>query len=84
MDVKQSEIFFFEIAGTQNLAIWVNDFRDWNKLTRYLNWQAPAKKSTGKKVAPAPYPVKGKQASKAAANPLIEKTPKNFGVGKFF
>jgi large subunit ribosomal protein L7Ae len=44
--------------------------------------QAPTKKSTGKKVAPAPYPLKGKQTTKAAVNPLIEKTPKNFGVGK--
>ncbi|KAG1165226.1 hypothetical protein G6F36_013437 [Rhizopus arrhizus] len=43
---------------------------------------APAKKSTGKKVAPAPYPIKGKQTTKASANPLIEKTPKNFGIGK--
>ncbi|GAN06844.1 hypothetical protein MAM1_0137c06334, partial [Mucor ambiguus] len=43
---------------------------------------APTKKSTGKKVAPSPYPVKGKQTTKAAANPLIEKTPKNFGVGQ--
>ncbi|GAN04481.1 ribosomal protein L4 [Mucor ambiguus] len=40
------------------------------------------KKSTGKKVAPSPYAVKGKQTTKAAANPLIEKTPKNFGVGQ--
>ncbi|KAI9304543.1 50S ribosomal protein L30e-like protein [Cunninghamella echinulata] len=43
---------------------------------------APTKKSTGKKVAPAPYPIKGKQSSKTAANPLFEKTPKNFGVGQ--
>ncbi|KAI8366741.1 50S ribosomal protein L30e-like protein [Radiomyces spectabilis] len=43
---------------------------------------APAKKSTGKKVAPAPYPVKSKQTTKGAANPLIEKTPKNFGIGQ--
>ncbi|KAJ8663462.1 hypothetical protein O0I10_000702 [Lichtheimia ornata] len=43
---------------------------------------APAKKSTGKKVAPAPYPIKGKQTSKTASNPLLEKTPKNFGIGQ--
>ncbi|CAO3622695.1 unnamed protein product [Cunninghamella blakesleeana] len=43
---------------------------------------APAKKSTGKKVAPAPYPIKGKQSTKAASNPLFEKAPKNFGVGQ--
>ncbi|GAA5794941.1 60S ribosomal protein L7A [Helicostylum pulchrum] len=40
------------------------------------------KKSTGKKVAPAPYPVKGKQTAKVTVNPLIEKNPKNFGVGQ--
>ncbi|CEP16814.1 hypothetical protein [Parasitella parasitica] len=43
---------------------------------------APTKKSPGKKVAPSPYSVKGKQASKSVTNPLIEKTPKNFGVGQ--
>ncbi|ORZ01622.1 ribosomal protein L4, partial [Syncephalastrum racemosum] len=43
---------------------------------------APAKKSTGKKVAPAPFAAKGKKASKAPANPLIEKRPKNFGIGQ--
>ncbi|CEP11250.1 hypothetical protein [Parasitella parasitica] len=40
------------------------------------------KKSTGKKVAPSPYAVKGKQSAKSGVNPLIEKTPKNFGVGQ--
>ncbi|KAF9348651.1 60S ribosomal protein L7A, partial [Mortierella sp. AD094] len=39
--------------------------------------EAPVKKS---KVAPAPYAKK--PASKATVNPLIEKTPKNFGVGQ--
>ncbi|ORY05626.1 L30e-like protein [Basidiobolus meristosporus CBS 931.73] len=41
---------------------------------------APSKKSS-KKVAPAPYPSKGKQSSKVVKNPLFEKTPKNFGIG---
>ncbi|KAG0048676.1 hypothetical protein BGZ83_006415, partial [Gryganskiella cystojenkinii] len=42
---------------------------------------APAKKSgSAKKVAPAPYPAAKKgAAAKAPVNPLIEKTPKNFG-----
>ncbi|KAG0212678.1 60S ribosomal protein L8B [Mortierella sp. GBA30] len=40
---------------------------------------APVKKS---KVAPAPYPIAKKGAAKAPVNPLIEKTPKNFGVGQ--
>jgi large subunit ribosomal protein L7Ae len=48
----------------------------------FLNDQPPAKKSTGKKVAPAPYPVKGKTSTKAPANPLIEKRSRNFGVGQ--
>ncbi|KAG2226372.1 hypothetical protein INT45_000540 [Circinella minor] len=43
---------------------------------------APAKKSTGKKVAPAPYPIKAKQGSKTPANPLFEKRAKNFGIGQ--
>ncbi|KAG0333473.1 60S ribosomal protein L8B, partial [Podila humilis] len=44
--------------------------------------QAPAKKSASKKVAAAPYPVAKKGAAKAPVNPLIEKTPKNFGIGQ--
>lgn len=36
-----------------------------------------------KKVAPAPYPT-AKQAPKKVANPLFEKRPKNFGIGKPF
>jgi large subunit ribosomal protein L7Ae len=42
----------------------------------------PAKKATGKKVAPAPYPVKSTAVKKPPANPLIEKRPKNFGIGQ--
>ncbi|KAG0227755.1 60S ribosomal protein L8B [Actinomortierella wolfii] len=42
---------------------------------------APAKKSASKKVASAPYPAAKKAAAKAPVNPLIEKTPKNFGIG---
>ncbi|KAF7726414.1 60S ribosomal protein L7A [Apophysomyces ossiformis] len=41
----------------------------------------PAKKSVGKKVAPAPYPVKKPQQTKTS-NPLIEKRPRNFGIGQ--
>ncbi|KAL1920131.1 60S ribosomal protein eL8 [Calcarisporiella thermophila] len=41
----------------------------------------PAKKSA-KKVAPAPYPIKKQQATKAPKNPLFEKRPKNFGIGQ--
>src|SRR5690554_6481222 len=41
--------------------------------------QAPVKKS---KVAPAPYPIAKKGAVKVTVNPLIEKTPKNFGIGQ--
>jgi len=48
----------------------------------FLNDQPPVKKTTGKKVAPAPYPVKGKPTTKASANPLIEKRSRNFGVGQ--
>ncbi|KAI8059641.1 50S ribosomal protein L30e-like protein [Gongronella butleri] len=43
---------------------------------------APAKKSTGKKVAPAPYPIKSKQQAKGNQNPLLESSPKNFGIGQ--
>ncbi|KAF9976527.1 60S ribosomal protein L8B [Actinomortierella ambigua] len=42
---------------------------------------APAKKSATKKVASSPYPAAKKVAAKAPVNPLIEKTPKNFGIG---
>jgi large subunit ribosomal protein L7Ae len=34
----------------------------------------------GKKVAPAPYPVKSKAT--AEKNPLVEKTARNFGIGQ--
>ncbi|KAJ3062610.1 60S ribosomal protein L8B, partial [Quaeritorhiza haematococci] len=39
-------------------------------------------KSKSKKVAPAPYGVKSKAASKAPKNPLIEKRPRNFSIGQ--
>ncbi|CAN6610430.1 large ribosomal subunit protein eL8B [Trichomonascus vanleenenianus] len=39
----------------------------------------PAK---GKKPAPAPFASKSGAASKAPKNPLIEKRPKNFGIGQ--
>ncbi|OZJ02680.1 hypothetical protein BZG36_04050 [Bifiguratus adelaidae] len=41
-----------------------------------------AKKSTGKKVAPAPYPVKSKDSSKKPQNPLFEKRSRNFSIGQ--
>ena len=36
----------------------------------------------GKKVAPAPLAVK-KEVPKKVVNPLFEKKPRNFGIGKF-
>ncbi|CAG8642164.1 6722_t:CDS:2 [Funneliformis mosseae] len=42
----------------------------------------PPKKSGSRKVAPAPYPVKKKDTSKSAKNPLLEKRPRNFGIGQ--
>ncbi|XP_057638477.1 60S ribosomal protein L7a-like [Chionomys nivalis] len=39
------------------------------------------KKAKGKKVAPAPTIVK-KQEAKKVVNPLLEKRPKNFGIGQ--
>ncbi|KAI9026217.1 50S ribosomal protein L30e-like protein [Hyaloraphidium curvatum] len=42
----------------------------------------PPKKAAGKKVAAAPFPAKGGKAAKEPANPLFEKTPKNFGIGQ--
>ncbi|UZP37367.1 hypothetical protein NXS19_005183 [Fusarium pseudograminearum] len=35
----------------------------------------------GKKVAPAPFP-QGKAGKKAAKNPLLEKRPRNYGIGQ--
>ena len=43
--------------------------------------QPKGKKAKGKKVAPAPAVVK-KQEAKKVVNPLFEKRPKNFGIGK--
>ncbi|KAI7853772.1 50S ribosomal protein L30e-like protein [Circinella umbellata] len=41
----------------------------------------PAKKS-GKKVAPAPYPIKKTSGKTTKANPLFERNAKNFGIGQ--
>ncbi|KAI9303646.1 50S ribosomal protein L30e-like protein [Cunninghamella echinulata] len=41
-----------------------------------------SKKSSAKRPAPAPYPIKKANTSKSNANPLFEKTPKNFGIGQ--
>ncbi|KAI9485079.1 50S ribosomal protein L30e-like protein [Zychaea mexicana] len=41
----------------------------------------PAKKS-GKKVAPAPYPIKKTAGKTTKTNPLFEKRSKNFGIGQ--
>jgi large subunit ribosomal protein L7Ae len=40
------------------------------------------KAKPSKKVAPAPYPVKKKDAGKTAKNPLFEKKPRNYGIGQ--
>jgi len=39
------------------------------------------KAAKSKKPAPAPYPAKKPAVAKAPENPLIEKRPKNFGIG---
>lgn len=45
--------------------------------------KAGAKKRTGgKKVAPAPLATKKVVEVKKVTNPLFEKRPKNFGIGK--
>ena len=45
-------------------------------------FQPKAKKgSKGKKVAPAPYAAKT-SVPKKTVNPLFEKRPRNFGIGK--
>lgn len=44
--------------------------------------QPKGKKAKGKKVAPAPSVAK-KHEVKKVVNPLFEKRPKNFGIGKF-
>ena len=43
--------------------------------------QPKGKKAKGKKVAPAPSVAK-KHEAKKVVNPLFEKRPKNFGIGK--
>lgn len=45
-------------------------------------FQPKGKKAKGKKVAPAPSVAK-KHEAKKVVNPLFEKRPKNFGIGKF-
>lgn len=47
----------------------------------YFLWQPKGKKAKGKKVAPAPSVAK-KHEAKKVVNPLFEKRPKNFGIGK--
>ncbi|CAO3618961.1 unnamed protein product [Cunninghamella blakesleeana] len=43
---------------------------------------ATSKKSSAKRVAPAPYPIKKASTSKSNTNPLFEKNAKNFGIGQ--
>lgn len=52
----------------------------WPKLSPLF--QPKGKKAKGKKVAPAPSVAK-KHEAKKVVNPLFEKRPKNFGIGKF-
>ena len=47
----------------------------------FLNFQPKPKKGK-KKIASAPILTKKAEAKKVV-NPLFEKTPKNFGIGKF-
>lgn len=48
----------------------------------YFSFPQPkGKKAKGKKVAPAPSVAK-KHEAKKVVNPLFEKRPKNFGIGK--
>lgn len=47
----------------------------------FFIWQPKGKKAKGKKVAPAPSVAK-KHEAKKVVNPLFEKRPKNFGIGK--
>lgn len=47
----------------------------------YFLLQPKGKKAKGKKVAPAPSVAK-KHEAKKVVNPLFEKRPKNFGIGK--
>lgn len=41
----------------------------------------PPKKGTGKKVASAPGASKAASKSRSSKNPILEKRPKNFGIG---
>ena len=47
----------------------------------YVTFQPPKKKGK-KKVAPAPLKIKKAVEPKKVVNPLFEKRPKNFGIGK--
>ncbi|KAL8734647.1 MAG: hypothetical protein Q9166_001303 [cf. Caloplaca sp. 2 TL-2023] len=45
--------------------------------------QQPPPKQSGRKAAPAPFPQgKASSTKKTAKNPLIEKRPRNFGIGQ--
>merc|ERR1712241_1370001 len=50
-------------------------------LATIYNMPPKSKKIKAKKVAPAPYSQSSKPATKKAVNVLIEKRPKNFGIG---
>lgn len=54
--------------------------RGLTKMTSFSS-QPKGKKAKGKKVAPAPSVAK-KHEAKKVVNPLFEKRPKNFGIGK--
>lgn len=56
-------------------------FSDRSPITMRFFEQPKGKKAKGKKVAPAPS-VARKTEAKKVVNPLFEKRPKNFGIGK--
>ena len=53
-----------------------------SQLTRTILFDLQPKVKRVKKVAPAPYTA-SKPAPKKVVNPLIEKRPRNYGIGKF-
>ena len=74
--------FIYSLFHTKNSSKSV-EVHIWRTLTKFILTLQGGKRGVGKRVAPAPLAVK-KEAPKKVVNPLIEKKPRNYGIGKYF
>ncbi|KAI2947832.1 hypothetical protein CBS147352_391 [Aspergillus niger] len=81
MHAVLSEMIVGGVVVETNIDKIVSAVRDQEDYVCFDGRLLPAQKS-GKKTAPLPYPQGKAGAKKAPKNPLIEKRPRNFGIGQ--